>query len=64
MTRYYLDCRAIPSESKCTVTLSADTREELLEAAVEHATKTHGHTDSPELREQLSKAFKQGTPPA
>ncbi|MEW6765761.1 MAG: DUF1059 domain-containing protein [Pseudomonadota bacterium] len=64
MTRYYLDCREIPSESKCTVTLSADTREELLEAAVEHATKTHGHKDSPELREQLSKSFKQGTPPA
>jgi hypothetical protein len=30
---------------------------------VQHAVAVHGHKDSPELREQLTKLFKTGTPP-
>jgi predicted small metal-binding protein len=62
MTRYYVDCRDIPSESKCSVAISADSKEELLEAAVEHATHTHGEVDTPEFREKLAMQFKEGTP--
>lgn len=64
MPRYYVDCRNFPSDTKCTVALSADTKEELLEAAVQHATKVHGHEDTPEFREKLMNEFREGTLPA
>ncbi len=64
MTRKYIDCRAYPSEMKCSVALSADTDNELLEAAVQHAVAVHKHKDSPELRQELRRMFKAGTPPA
>jgi predicted small metal-binding protein len=63
MTRKYIDCRAFPSASGCTVALAADSDGELLEAAVQHAMAVHGHEDTPELREQLTQMFKTGTPP-
>jgi predicted small metal-binding protein len=63
MTRKFIDCREYPSDSNCSVALSADSDKELLEAAVQHAVSVHKHTDSPELRQQLSKLFKEGTPP-
>ncbi|MEP7183196.1 MAG: DUF1059 domain-containing protein [Betaproteobacteria bacterium] len=62
--RKYIDCREFPSVMNCTVALSANTDQELLEAAVQHAVAVHGHTDSPELRVEIKKAFKSGTPPA
>ena len=64
MARQYIDCREFPSEMNCTVALSADKPDELLEAAVQHAVAVHQHKDSPELRNQLRKLFKEGTPPA
>ncbi|HTI85070.1 MAG TPA: DUF1059 domain-containing protein [Alphaproteobacteria bacterium] len=62
MGRKYIDCREVPSESKCTVAISADSESELVDAAVEHAKKVHGHSDTPEFREQLKKAIKDGSP--
>ena len=47
MARKYIDCREYPSEIKCTVALSADSEDELLEAAVQHAVSVHGHADRP-----------------
>jgi predicted small metal-binding protein len=64
MARKYIDCREFPSDSKCTVTIAADSEKELLEIAVQHAVTVHGHKDTPEFRGQLRKAFKEGTPPA
>lgn len=64
MNRYFIDCRDYPSDVKCTVALSADTREELLEAVVQHGTTVHGYEDTPEFREMIVKGFKEGTPPA
>jgi predicted small metal-binding protein len=64
MARKYIDCREYPSEMSCTVALSAETEEELLEACVQHAVSVHQHTDSPEFRAQLRKMFKDGTPPS
>ena len=63
MARKYIDCREYPSESKCTLALSADTDDELLEAAVQHAVAVHGHEDSPQFRQQLRQLFKSGNPP-
>jgi predicted small metal-binding protein len=42
----------------CTVAISADTKQELVEAAVQHAVAVHGHRDSPELRQELAKMIK------
>jgi len=61
--RKYIDCRDVPSEMNCTIAISADSDDELLEAAVQHAVAVHGHSDSPEFRSQLRSAFKEGTPP-
>lgn len=60
MSRMHIDCRQYPSEMNCTVAISADTEKELLDAAVQHAGAVHGHSDSPEFREQLAKLIKQG----
>jgi predicted small metal-binding protein len=54
----FVDCRDYPSEMNCTVAISADTKMELLEAAVQHAIAVHGHQDSPELRHELAKMIK------
>jgi predicted small metal-binding protein len=62
MSRKYIDCREYPSELNCSVALVADTDDELLEAAVQHATTVHKHADSPELRTQLKGMFHEGTP--
>jgi predicted small metal-binding protein len=64
MTRKYVDCRSFPSETNCSVAISADSEKELLEAAVQHAVAVHGHKDSPELREQVQQSMKSGSPPA
>ncbi len=59
MTRKFIDCREYPSEMNCTVLMSADSEDELLEAAVQHAMAVHGHTDTPELRETLRSMFRE-----
>ncbi len=64
MARYYIDCRDYPGDIKCSVALSANTKEELLEAVVQHGSKVHGYKDTPEFRENIVKEFKEGTPPA
>lgn len=64
MGRKYIDCREYPSEKNCTVAMSADSEDELLEAAVQHAVSVHQHQDTPELRTQLKALFKEGNPPA
>ncbi|VVN83924.1 DUF1059 domain-containing protein [Pseudomonas fluorescens] len=63
MTRKYIDCREFPSDINCSVALSADSENELLEAAVQHAVAAHKHSDSAELRTQLKQLFHDGTPP-
>jgi predicted small metal-binding protein len=60
MSRKYIDCREFPSESNCTVAISADNEDELIDAAAQHAAQVHGHRDSPELRAQLKEAVREG----
>ncbi len=52
MARKVIDCRNFPSAKNCTLAISG-TEDEVLELAVLHATTVHGHTNTPELREQL-----------
>jgi len=63
MGRKFIDCRQFPSEMNCTIALSADGEAELLEAAVQHAVAVHRHQDTPELRDQIRSAIREGTPP-
>jgi len=64
MTRKYIDCREAPQATKeCTLAISADNEDELIEAAVAHGMQVHGYDDTPELREQMRDAIKEGSPP-
>ena len=63
MPRQYVDCREFPSDNHCSIAIAADNRDELVEAAVQHAVAVHGHEDSPELRQMLAGAIRTGTPP-
>ena len=56
MDRKMIDCRAVPSEAGCTLTI-AGRENEVLDAAVAHAVAVHGHSESPELREMLRGAL-------
>lgn len=58
MARMYIDCREMPSDSNCTVAISADSKKELIDAAAQHAVAVHGHQDSPQLREEIGKMIK------
>ncbi len=64
MARKYVDCREIPSDSECTLALSADNEDELLDAAIQHAKHVHGHEDTPEFRQAIRGSMKDGSPPA
>jgi hypothetical protein len=58
MPRTMLDCREIPSDSGCTLTLTGE-EDEVLEAGAAHAVAVHGHTDDEELRAGLRAALRE-----
>ncbi|MBI2051339.1 DUF1059 domain-containing protein [Candidatus Roizmanbacteria bacterium] len=53
----------MPSEKNCRLVMMApaDQREDLLDAGVAHAVKSHGHQESPELREGVAKTLEEVT---
>jgi Protein of unknown function (DUF1059) len=55
--RKVIDCRWYPSDRGCTLSIEG-TEEEVLEAATLHAVTAHGHTEGPELHEQLRNLLK------
>ncbi|WP_329570076.1 DUF1059 domain-containing protein [Kitasatospora sp. NBC_01266] len=55
--RKVVDCRDFPSETNCSLAISGE-EEEVVRAATEHAVSVHGHTDSPELRDQIRAGLK------
>jgi predicted small metal-binding protein len=61
MARKMIDCRKVPSESGCTLTI-AGTEDEVLDAAAAHAVAKHGHQDTPELRQMLRSALETAEP--
>lgn len=52
MSRSVVDCRDMPGESGCTLTLTGEA-DEVVEAAAQHAVAVHGHTDGAELRDMI-----------
>jgi predicted small metal-binding protein len=61
MSRKMVDCREMPSETKCTLTISGE-EDEVLRAATMHAVDVHGHKDTPEFRQELRRAMKDERP--
>jgi predicted small metal-binding protein len=57
MSRKIVDCRDVPSESKCTLTIAGE-EDEVVRAATLHAVDVHGHHDSPEFREMIRRSLK------
>jgi predicted small metal-binding protein len=55
--RKSIECRDYPSEKNCSLKISG-TEEEVLDAAVQHATSVHGHENTPELREHIRSILK------
>jgi predicted small metal-binding protein len=55
--RKMVDCRTMPSDKNCSLTI-AGREEEVLKAAVEHAVSSHGHANTPELREGIRQMLK------
>jgi hypothetical protein len=62
MPRTCVDCRDYPRASKGTVAMSADSEEELLEVAAQHALSVHGAKDRPQFRQERKSASKEGRP--
>jgi predicted small metal-binding protein len=62
MPRKYVDWREFPSEVKCSIALSADSEDELVNAATQHAVAVHKHEDSPKLRSQIRSMMHEGSP--
>ncbi len=64
MARKYIGCTEVRQRTgqKCTVAMSADTTEELIEAAADHGVRMHGHEDTPEFRENIRSAIKEEEP--
>jgi len=63
MTRYYVDCREMPSETNCDLAMSGS-EDHLVEAAAIHAVTAHKHEDTPELREEIRQHMKEEVPGA
>jgi predicted small metal-binding protein len=61
MARKMIDCRKVPNDIGCTLTI-AGTEDEVLDAAVAHAVDKHGHEETPELREMLRAGLESAEP--
>ena len=63
MTRKTIDCRTAPNDVGCTLAISGEP-DELVTAAARHAVDVHGHSDTPELREELRGLLAEAYPKA
>jgi predicted small metal-binding protein len=55
--RKFIDCREFPSEKNCSLKISGS-EDEVLDMACQHALASHGHENTPELREEIRKLLK------
>jgi plasmid stability protein len=52
MPRVMADCRRFESDNACQLTIIGP-EDDVVAAAVQHAVASHGHQDTPEMREKL-----------
>jgi predicted small metal-binding protein len=62
MSGYYLVCKERTNGSKCSMTISADSKEELLKAALQHASSIHGIKETRGFDDELMARMKKGRP--
>ena len=62
MARKLIDCRSVPNEKGCTLTIAGE-EDEVVRAAAMHAVDVHGHKDTPELRTELRRSLKEERAP-
>ena len=60
MARKMIDCRQVPNEIGCTLTIAGE-EDEVLDAAVMHAVDKHGHQEAG-LRDELRGALTDAEP--
>ena len=61
MDRKMIDCRKVPSDINCSLTI-AGTEDEVFDAAVAHAVAKHGHQDDAELRQMIRAGIEDAEP--
>jgi predicted small metal-binding protein len=59
MGRKCFDCRGFPAGVKCSIVLSADTEDELIEAVVQHNIAVHGDKDTADFRQMIRNEIKE-----
>jgi len=59
MGRKCFDCRVFPAGIKCSIVLSADTTDELVETVVQHHAAIHGDKDTAEFRQMIRNEIKE-----
>ena len=64
MAGFHYVCKKRSNGSKCTTTLSADSKEELLEAALEHSSSAHGLKTTMGLKQEVKAGMRKGRPAA
>lgn len=57
MARKVVDCRDIPNQKGCTLTIAGE-EDEVVRAAVRHAVDVHDHGDTVEFRDQIRRSLK------
>jgi hypothetical protein len=63
MARKVADCRDIPNEVGCTLTIAGE-EDEVVAAAAAHAVAVHGHADGEELRSMVRASLRDEAPVA
>ncbi len=64
MSQFYLVCKKKMNGSKCATTITADTKEELLTEALNHASSVHGLQETRGLIDVYRGSMKKGAPRA
>ena len=59
MGRKCFDCRGFPAGVKCSIVMSADTEDELIEAVVQHNISVHGDKDTADFRQMIRNEIKE-----
>ena len=64
MSGFYLICPKRSNGSKCFETISAETKEDLLTEALQHASSAHGLQETRSLKDEYRARMKKGRPAA
>lgn len=62
MAQHFVFCRDFIDDGECSVFVGADTLEELVETAIEHAHAAHAQEDTPALRAYIRDNVLEGAP--